>query len=84
MIADKEYKKTIGQKLYHSLVKKYEWEIVDTKARLSIYFTSPVGIGEHPQHTEEMDKLLSQLSSAEDNKEALEKNFKNMYGVDHE
>jgi len=75
MIADKEYKKSIGQKLYHSLVKKYEWEIVDTKARLSIYFTSPVGIGEHPQHTEEMDKLLEKLASAEDKKSALERHF---------
>ena len=63
---------------------RYEHAIADAKARLKIYFENPVGIGEHPQHTEEMDKLLSQLSSAEDNKEALEKNFKNMYGVDHE
>ena len=63
---------------------RYEHAIADAKAGLKIYFENPVGIGEHPQHTEEMDKLLSQLSSAEDNKEALEKNFKNMYGVDHE
>ena len=63
---------------------RYEHAIADAKAGLKIYFENPVGIGEHPHHTEEMDKLLSQLSSAEDNKEALEKNFKNMYGVDHE
>jgi len=74
----------LGKDLYKALLKRYEHEIADATARLKIYFENPVGIGEHPQHTEEMDKLLSQLSSAEDNKEALEKNFKNMYGLDHE
>ena len=56
-------------------MKKYEWQIVDAKARLSIYFTSSVGIGEHPQHTEEMDKLLDTISTAEDKKSALERHF---------
>ena len=40
-----------------------------------IYFEKSVAIGEHPQHTEEMDKLLSQISSAEDNLESLKKYF---------
>ena len=74
----------LGKDLYKALMLRYEYAIADARARLKIYFENPVGIGEHPQHTEEMDKLLSQLSSAQDNKEALEKNFKNMYGVDHE
>ena len=68
---NKEYKKTVGQKLFHALMKKYEWQIVDAKARLSIYFTSSVGIGEHPQHTEEMDKLLDTISTAEDKKKCI-------------
>ena len=71
----KEYKKSVGQKLYHALMKKYEWQIVDAKARLSIYFTNSVGIGEHPQHTEEMDKLLDAICIAEDKKSALERHF---------
>ena len=72
---NKEYKKSIGQKLFHSLMKKYEWQFVDAKARLSIYFTNSVGIGEHPQHTEEMDKLLDTISTAEDKKCTLERHF---------
>ena len=36
---NKEYKKTLGQKLYHALEKKYDYEIYDAKARLSVYFT---------------------------------------------
>jgi len=74
----------LGKDLYKALILRYEHAIADAKARLKIYFENPVGIGEHPQHTEEMDKLLNQLSAAQDNKEALEKNFKNMYGLDHE
>ena len=74
----------LGKDLYKALMLRYEYAIADARARLKIYFENPVGIGEHPQHTEEMDKLLSQLSAAQDNKEALEKNFKNIYGLDHE
>ena len=76
---NKEYKKTLGQKLYHALDKKYDYEIYDAKARLSVYFTSPVGIGEHPQFTEEMDKLLEKIANAEDKKSALERHFKDGY-----
>ena len=71
----KEYKKTLGQKFYHALDKKYDYEIYDAKARLSVYFTSPVGIGEHPQFKEEMDKLLEKIANAEDKKSVLERHF---------
>ena len=50
--------------LKEALVKKYEAEIADAEARLYVYFTNPVGIGEHPQHTEEMDNLVGQLTDA--------------------
>ena len=43
----------------------------DAEARLYIYFTNPVGIGEHPQHTEEMDKLVEQLTNAKDKLETI-------------
>jgi hypothetical protein len=51
----------IAEKLKDALVKKYEADIADAEARLYVYFTNPVGIGEHPQHTEEMDNLIEQL-----------------------
>ena len=68
----------IAEKLKEALVKKYESEIADAEARLYVYFTNPVGIGEHPQHTEEMDKLVEQLTNANDKLETI-KNFK-IYG----
>ena len=57
--------------LYEALELKYRAQIAEAKATLSIYFENPVGIGEHPQHLEEMDKLISQLADAQDKLEAL-------------
>ena len=63
--------------LFKALVKKYEAQIAHAYATLLIYFDSSVGIGEHPQHIEEMDKLVGQIASAEDNLKALNKHFNN-------
>ena len=65
----------VAEKLKDALVKKYEAEMSDAEARLYIYFTNPVGIGEHPQHTEEMDNLVTQLTDAKDKLETIT-NFK--------
>jgi len=63
----------IAEKLKEALVKKYEAEIADAEARLYVYFTNSVGIGEHPQHTEEMDNLVDQLTNANDKLETIKK-----------
>jgi hypothetical protein len=60
-----------SQLLYEALELKYRAQIAEAKATLSIYFENSVGIGEHPQHLEEMDKLISQLADAQDKLEAL-------------
>jgi hypothetical protein len=57
--------------LYEALELKYLAQIAEAKATLSIYFENSVGIGEHPQHLEEMDKLIAQLADAQDKLEAL-------------
>ena len=51
--------------------------IAHATATLMIYFDNPVGIGERIQHLEEMDKLVCQLATAEDNLQALNKYFNN-------
>ena len=63
--------------LFKALVKKYESDIASAYATLIVYFDNPVGIGEHPQHLEEMDKLVEQIASAEDKLQALNKHFNN-------
>ena len=63
--------------LYKAIVKRYEADISAAVATLIIYFDNPVGIGEHPQHLDEIDKLIGQIASAEDNLKALNKHFNN-------
>jgi len=57
--------------LLDALYTKYHADKADAVARLSIYLKNSVGIGEHPQHTEEMDKIVDQFATAEDKLEAL-------------
>ena len=59
-------------KMYEALKKKYEGEMLDAEASLLVYFTNPVGIGEHPQHLEEMDKMVEKYANAKDKSEALQ------------
>lgn len=58
-------------RLLNALDAKYRAEILDALARLEVYVTSPVAIGEHPQHTEEMDKLIERYANAKDKAESL-------------
>jgi hypothetical protein len=51
---------------------RYEADIAEADATINIYLTNPVGIGEHPQHLEEVDKLLAKIADAKDKIEALE------------
>ena len=60
------------QLLYKALKTKYEAQIAEAEATLAIYFNNSVGIGEHPQHLEEMDKFVAQLAEAKDKFETLE------------
>ena len=45
------------EQLVHALKTKYDADYQMHKANLDIYLNNPVGIGEHPQHFEEMDKF---------------------------
>ena len=63
--------------LFKALTKKYEADIAAAYATLLVYFDNAVGIGEHPQHLEEMDKLVSAIESAESKLSALNRHFNN-------
>jgi chromosome segregation ATPase len=58
-------------RLTKALQSKYQAEMDDAIARFEIYLKNPVAIGEHPQHTEEMDKLVAQYTDAKDKIESL-------------
>ena len=58
-----------------ALNKKYESQIAEAKAIITIYLEKSVGIGEHPQHLEEIDKQLSKIAEAEDKQKVLLNTF---------
>jgi hypothetical protein len=58
--------------LLDALRDKYEADISASFATINIYLDNAVGIGEHPQHLEELDKLIDKIAQAEEKISALE------------
>ena len=65
----------ISKELFKSLTKRYQSEIQSNRTSMLIYFRNPVGIGEHPQHLEEMDEMLAKITEANDKLESLMREF---------
>ena len=61
--------------IYDALKAQFEAKKQKALATLTIYLTNPVGIGEHPQHLDEMVKLAEELAEADDVVKTLEKTF---------
>ena len=64
----------IREAMIKALRKRYEAVIEEAKATAEVYLHRPVGIGEHPQHIEEIDKLLQKIVDASEKLKEL-KNF---------
>ena len=58
--------------LLNALHDKYEAQISAAHATINIYLNSSVGIGEHPQHIDEIDKQLQIIADAEEKLNILE------------
>ena len=71
--------KEISSSLYLALESQYQAQFNKGRATLLVYFNNPVGIGEHPQHLEEMDKLIMNMVDAHDKLNILKDNFSNFY-----
>lgn len=65
----------ISKTMYRALEMRYKSEITAARATLMVYFNNPVAIGEHPQHLEEMDKLLDTIACAQDKLDNLVRQF---------
>tara|TARA_R100000664_G_C2691904_1_gene95693 strand:- start:333 stop:548 length:216 start_codon:yes stop_codon:yes gene_type:complete len=57
--------------MLEALEKRYEAEITAADVTIKIYLENSVGIGEHPQHLEELDKLVNKIAEAQDKLEVL-------------
>ena len=55
-----------------ALEAKYEAQIAEADATIKIYLENSVGIGEHPQHIEEVDKQLEKIAAAQEKLGVLE------------
>ena len=60
---------TIRSLIIDALEKKYESDISKADATIKVYLENPVGIGEHPQIVDEVDKQISSICKS---KEKLE------------
>jgi len=56
----------LKQAILQALEDKYNAQISEADATIKIYLEKPVGIGEHPQHIEEIDKLLQKIVDAQE------------------
>jgi hypothetical protein len=57
--------------ILEALEKRYEAQIAEADATIKIYFENSVGIGEHPQHIDEVDKLIDKIATAEEKLQVL-------------
>ena len=52
--------------LLQALEDRYNAQISEADATIKIYLHTSVGIGEHPQHIDEVDKLIDKIAQAEE------------------
>jgi len=60
------------REILDALKLKYEAEIAQADATINIYLNNSVGIGEHPQHLEEIDKQIDKIAQAKEKIDVLE------------
>ena len=56
----------LRQVIIDALEDRYNAQISEADATLKIYLEHSVGIGEHPQHIDEVDKLIEKIANAEE------------------
>ena len=49
-----------------ALEKKYEAQMAQAEANVKVYMENPVGVGEHPDIVDEVEKLLKQIKDAKE------------------
>ena len=59
--------------MLEALKKRYEAQIAEAVATINIYTKNSVGIGEHPQHLDEVDNLIAKIAEAEDKLKIIER-----------
>ena len=58
--------------IIEALRARYEAEIAEADATANIYLDNSVGIGEHPQHIEEVNKQIEKIANAKEKLDVLD------------
>ena len=62
----------LRQAILQALEDKYQAQISEADATIKIYLDHSAGIGEHPQHIEEIDKQLQKIVDAQEKLKELQ------------
>ena len=54
-----------------ALEARYNAHIAEAEATVKIYLENSVGIGEHPQHIDEIDKQFQKIADAQEKLQAI-------------
>ena len=57
--------------ILEALEAKYNAQIAEADATITIYLENSVGIGEHPQHIDEIDKQVQKIADAQEKLKVL-------------
>ena len=58
--------------ILEALKARYEAEIAEADATANIYLDNSVGIGEHPQHIDEVNKQIERIAAAKEKLDVLD------------
>ena len=58
--------------ILEALRARYEAELAEADATANIYLENSVGIGEHPQHIDEVNKQVEKIAAAREKLEVLD------------
>ena len=58
--------------ILEALRARYEAEIAEADATANIYLENSVGIGEHPQHIDEVNKQIERIAAAKEKLDVLD------------
>ena len=72
----KDFKKEKEEKMRRAILQaledRYNAQISEADATIKIYLENSVGIGEHPQHIDEIDKLIEKIANAQEKLKELQ------------
>ena len=68
----KQKEKKMRRAILQALEDRYNAQISEADAIIKIYLENSVGIGEHPQHIDEIDKLIEKIANAQEKLKELQ------------